>query len=84
MDGSGRRGGDAVSFLIFSSVKRTSQSVAMAPEETSVSKHKEDTPRGLHVVAKLIGPICNLNCEYCFYFEKQAFIRARRKIADVR
>jgi len=24
------------------------------------------------VVAKPIGPVCNLNCEYCFYLEKQA------------
>jgi uncharacterized protein len=28
--------------------------------------------QGLHVVAKPIGPACNLNCEYCFYLEKQA------------
>ena len=29
-------------------------------------------PQGIHVVAKPIGPACNLNCEYCFYLEKQA------------
>ena len=28
--------------------------------------------RGIHVVAKPNGPVCNLNCEYCFYLEKQA------------
>lgn len=27
---------------------------------------------GIHIVAKPIGPRCNLNCEYCFYLEKQA------------
>lgn len=27
--------------------------------------------QGIHVVAKPVGPICNLNCEYCFYLEKQ-------------
>ncbi len=27
---------------------------------------------GLHVVAKPIGPICNLRCAYCFYLEKEA------------
>jgi uncharacterized protein len=27
---------------------------------------------GIHVVAKPMGPACNLNCEYCFYLEKQA------------
>jgi len=30
------------------------------------------TPPGIHMVAKPIGPICNLNCDYCFYLEKQA------------
>jgi uncharacterized protein len=44
----------------------------MATEETSVSKHKENTPQGIHVVAKPIGPACNLTCEYCFYLEKRA------------
>ena len=30
------------------------------------------TEPGLHVVAKPIGPACNLDCAYCFYLEKQA------------
>jgi uncharacterized protein len=29
-------------------------------------------PKGLHVLAKPVGPKCNLNCEYCFYLEKHA------------
>jgi uncharacterized protein len=29
-------------------------------------------PQGIHIVAKPIGPRCNLDCEYCFYLEKQA------------
>lgn len=32
-------------------------------------------PQGVHVVAKPIGPLCNLDCEYCFYLEKQALYR---------
>jgi uncharacterized protein len=32
----------------------------------------EGSPQGLHVVAKPIGPACNLDCQYCFYLEKQA------------
>ena len=44
----------------------------MATEETSVSKYAESTLQGIHIVAKPIGPACNLNCEYCFYLEKQA------------
>ena len=26
---------------------------------------------GFHVVAKPTGPICNLDCRYCFYLEKE-------------
>lgn len=32
--------------------------------------------QGLHVVAKPIGPACNLACDYCFYLEKQALFDA--------
>jgi uncharacterized protein len=32
----------------------------------------DSLPGGIHVVAKPIGPACNLNCEYCFYLEKEA------------
>jgi uncharacterized protein len=28
--------------------------------------------RGLHVLAKPIGPVCDINCDYCFYLEKRA------------
>ena len=34
------------------------------------------SPPGLHVVAKPIGPTCNLQCEYCFYLEKRALFSA--------
>jgi uncharacterized protein len=36
------------------------------------NKHLDSTVAGIHVVAKPIGPVCNLNCEYCFYLEKKA------------
>ena len=36
------------------------------------SSQSDNTPQGIHVVAKPIGPACNLSCEYCFYLEKQA------------
>jgi len=51
----------------------------MTSEQTTVSKHKESTRQGIHVVAKPIGPMCNLNCEYCFYLEKQALFSAGEK-----
>lgn len=28
-------------------------------------------PRAFHVMTKPIGPICNLDCEYCFYLDKE-------------
>ncbi len=27
--------------------------------------------RNFHVLAKPVGPICNLDCKYCFYLEKE-------------
>jgi len=33
----------------------------------NVSAHTKSMPQGIHVVAKPIGPVRNLNCEYCFY-----------------
>ena len=35
-------------------------------------KESKPLPQGIHIVAKPIGPLCNLNCTYCFYLEKQA------------
>ncbi len=32
---------------------------------TSAASH------GFHVLAKPVGPICNLDCKYCFYLEKE-------------
>ncbi len=31
----------------------------------------ETPPQGLHLMAKPVGPICNLDCSYCFYLEKE-------------
>jgi uncharacterized protein len=31
----------------------------------------EARPAGFHVMTKPIGPICNLDCKYCFYLEKE-------------
>src|SRR5881394_957964 len=28
-------------------------------------------PHAFHVMTKPIGPICNLDCKYCFYLEKE-------------
>lgn len=31
----------------------------------------ESLVQGLHLMAKPVGPICNLDCSYCFYLEKE-------------
>jgi uncharacterized protein len=43
------------------------------------SSQSDNTPQGIHVVTKPIGPLCNLNCEYCFYLEKQALFAPNGK-----
>jgi uncharacterized protein len=35
-----------------------------------------DVPKGMHVLAKPIGPACNIKCDYCFYLEKHALFDA--------
>jgi len=44
----------------------------MTIEQTTADQPKGTIAQGIHVVAKPIGPVCNLNCEYCFYLEKRA------------
>lgn len=41
--------------------------------------HSGSKPQGIHVVAKPIGPLCNLDCEYCFYLEKRALFGRRER-----
>ncbi len=48
----------------------------MIIEQTNADQAKGAVAQGIHVVAKPIGPACNLNCEYCFYLEKQALFAA--------
>ncbi|MFL9915288.1 anaerobic sulfatase maturase [Paraburkholderia fungorum] len=35
--------------------------------------------QGMHLMAKPIGPLCNLDCSYCFYLEKEAFYPDRHR-----
>ncbi|MFC2149244.1 anaerobic sulfatase maturase [Candidatus Auribacterota bacterium] len=35
-------------------------------------KNSNSTTQGIHIMAKPTGPVCNLNCDYCFYLEKKA------------
>src|ERR1700738_4001637 len=36
-----------------------------------VAKACKLTMPAFHVLAKPVGPICNLDCKYCFYLEKE-------------
>src|SRR5580658_8766686 len=37
--------------------------------------------RPFHLLTKPIGPICNLDCKYCFYLEKEKLYPGERKWA---
>ncbi|MBN2019863.1 MAG: radical SAM protein, partial [Sedimentisphaerales bacterium] len=39
---------------------------------TSSLKQQDNFAQGFNVIAKPIGPVCNLDCKYCFYKEKHA------------
>ena len=49
---------------------RISKTITLKKENANTQN--KGTVQGIHIVAKPIGPVCNLNCEYCFYIEKQA------------
>lgn len=51
-------------------------STGVRGNSTVGNTNRAGTCRGLHVVAKPLGPVCNLNCEYCFYLEKKALFGA--------
>ena len=40
-----------------------------------------DPINAFHVMTKPIGPICNLDCKYCFYLEKEKMYAGERKWA---
>ena len=44
----------------------------MKKRMNNVAGQNTREPQGIHIMAKPIGPVCNLKCEYCFYLEKQA------------
>jgi uncharacterized protein len=44
----------------------------MTPHDGAVSATPARTVKTFHVLAKPTGAICNLNCSYCFYLEKQS------------
>jgi uncharacterized protein len=41
-----------------------------------------ESARYFHILAKPIGPICNLACQYCFYLEKEKLFPDKPAMAD--
>ncbi len=41
-------------------------------------RHLNQKSEGYHVMAKPVGPICNLDCRYCFYLEKENLYGQKR------
>ena len=37
--------------------------------------------QGVHLMAKPVGPVCNLDCSYCFYLEKEALFPPRERFS---
>jgi uncharacterized protein len=42
-------------------------------------KATDTASQPFHIMAKAIGPICNLDCHYCFYLEKEQFYPSNEK-----
>jgi uncharacterized protein len=43
----------------------------MTPTQNTLKDSAQGMIRSFHVMTKPIGPICNLDCKYCFYLEKE-------------
>ncbi|MCA9091389.1 MAG: hypothetical protein KDA90_22460, partial [Planctomycetaceae bacterium] len=41
------------------------------PSPTASPVRDPFVEQGLHLMVKPIGPICNLDCEYCYYLHKE-------------
>ena len=50
----------------------TSKPAGPGPDPALPSPRPPTAPRSFHVLAKPSGPICNLDCEYCFFLSKEA------------
>ena len=51
--------------------KGKKKKVTVKGNRHSVKQHGHSF-KGFHIMAKPIGPVCNLRCTYCFYTEKEA------------
>lgn len=49
----------------------------MAFDTISIQKTKAERP--FNILSKPVGPLCNLNCDYCFYLEKSELYPERNR-----
>ncbi len=55
---------------------------AFAGDRTCImSKDTPAKPAAFNVIAKPVGPICNLDCRYCFYLEKERLYPDNKSLA---
>lgn len=47
--------------------------------ESRTEKNPANSSPGVHLMAKPAGPVCNLDCGYCFYLEKEQLFPARQR-----
>ncbi len=40
----------------------------------------QEKTRGFNIIAKPIGPVCNMNCHYCFYSEKSSLYQEKQSL----
>jgi len=45
----------------------------------TISIFQASTCRPFHVLLKPIGPLCNLNCDYCFYLDKANYFSSQNR-----
>jgi len=50
-----------------------------SPPPTAHLRTGKHATRGYHIMAKPIGPICNLDCAYCYYLKKEDLYAGNQK-----
>jgi uncharacterized protein len=53
--------------------------IVFNPVSHPITDARASERRGFHILTKPIGPICNLDCKYCFYLEKEKLYPGERQ-----